>query len=219
MAAIRVTQAMLEVLTLGSAIIPDAGPRWTQLGLEVLTAGSGTSAASADAGPRWTQLGVEILTAGSGAGASAITLSATAVSGLWAAGTPVVSLGNGPLFGRLLFTVSTVTRAQILGRTPLSASAEWQVSGGTGTYTYSWVFGNVLHESGFASTATTSSISRTYRLAGGALERRTVSTTVTDTSGASLTSAFNIYVRGQQVPTGLDGNLVLESQPRRCVWP
>lgn len=127
------------------------------------------------------------------------------------------------LTGAVNFTVSGtsgVANVVILAGTPVSGA--WSVSGGT-SHVYAWTFGGVSNISGFISTATTSSVARTYSVAGGGtLGIREVSTTLSATVSAlnsSLTSAVQIHTGAVTVPSYYDGNVTLESQKARKVFP
>ena len=148
---------------------------------------------------RVTQVVLEVLTASgasAGGAASAISLTGTVswtVSGI--AGVSNVVIAKGTV-----------------------VSGSWSVSG-TSAFTYSWTFGQVANYAGFVSTATTSIITRTFSVAGGALGIRQVSTTVTDVSAASLTSGFTVRVAALVWPNLHDGILKKESQKAKRVWP
>lgn len=120
--------------------------------------------------------------------------------------------------GTLLFIVSGVTYGHAIGNLPLLVSAEWSVSGGQSPFTYSaWQFSGVVGEAGFVSTATTSEVTRTYTFAGGQINQRAGSASVSGISTISQT--FLVYVRGEKSPNPWDGRYVGESQARRRVWP
>ena len=203
-----VTQLLAEVLTV-SGPPPVGGPtRVTQLLAEILT----VSGPPPVGGPtRVTQLLAEILT----------------VSGPPPVGGPtrvtqllaeVLTVDRTPLTATLLFSVSGVSGvANVVIRTGTTVSGSWSVSGGAG-HLYSWVFADLHGQSGFVSTAATSTIVRTYSVAGGSLGTRGVSSTVT-ASISSVTSAVLLHVTGIQVPNQLDGVFQRESQRARRTWP
>ena len=124
------------------------------------------------------------------------------------------------LTAQLLFSVSGVSGvANVVIAQGTTVSGAWSVSGGVSAYTYSWAFADLHGQSGFVSTAATSTIVRTYSVAGGSLGTRRVSSTVTDTAAASVTSAVLLHVGGVTVPSLWDGKVVLESQAKRRCWP
>lgn len=163
--------------------------RTTQLVAEVLT--SFQSAAATDV--QVTQLVAEILTGLSGADAIGMA-------------------------GRILWSYSGVSgRDTLIIARGTAVSGEWSLSGGSG-HTYSWTFGQVTNYAGFASTATTSSLGRTFSVAGGELGWRQISSTVS-AGTASLTSALVAHVAAVAVPNYFDGKVTRESQRGRRVWP
>lgn len=146
-----------------------------------------------------TQLGLEVLVAsGASAAASSVSLSARLV---W-----------------IVSSTSTVANVIVAHSTPVSA--EWVVSGGISAFTYSYTLADMTNVAGFVSTATTSALTRTYTGAGGnTLGTRRISSTVSDASGASLTSSILVHVRATTVPNPLDGRVYYENQFRRQVIP
>ena len=89
-----------------------------------------------------------------------------------------------------------------------TVSADWIVSGGISTFTYGFTFAGTSNIAGFASTAATSIATRTYSVAG----VREVSATVSDASGASITSAVRVHTAAAVVPNYHDGKVTLSSQ-------
>ena len=177
-----------------------AALRLTQTVLEILTASGGSAPAAPNASAvQVTQVVLEVLTA---LGASGFVQSHLGASVVWT-----------------VSGVSGVVNVVIAGNTPISGA--WRVSDGT-SHLYSWVFGGVTHASGFASTATTSSILRTYSVTGGALGLFQVSTTLSATvsgQASSITSAVGLHVGACVWPNLFDGKIVRESQAARRVWP
>ena len=191
MATIRLTQEVIEVLTVDAESL-----------------GSATSSI------RVAQLLLEMLTVGP----QVLTPSAVAAS--WSTGTPnVFGLAVATLTAQVVLVVSSVSVVNAIGHVPLTVSAEWRVCGGAGPLSYHWSFEGVSQMAGFASTATTSSVTRTYTTGGGSLERHRVSARVVDVGGVSTTSAFYVHVRARRAPSEFDGKVVIESQRRRRVFP
>ncbi len=177
-----------------------AALRLTQTVLEILTA-SGASAAGAPnaSAVQVTQVVLEVLTA---LGASGFVQSHLGASLVW-----IYSGVSG--------------QANVVVRTGTTVSAEWIVSAGS-SHTYLWTFGGVSQMAGFASTATTSLITRVYSTVAGELGVRQVSTTLSATVSAqasTLTSAVAIHVGAVVWPNLWDGKIVRESQRARRVWP
>ena len=96
-----------------------------------------------------------------------------------------------------------------------TVSADWVVSGGVSTFTHSFTFDQVSNIAGFASTAATSIITRTYSVAG----VREVSATVSDASGASATSAIRVHTAAVVMPNHHSGKVTLASQPYTRTFP
>ena len=140
-----------------------------------------------------TWLGIEVLTA---SGASLIASTALTASLIW-----------------IQSSVSGVRNVIVARGT--TVSADWIVSGGVSAFTHSFTFGQVSNIAGFASTATTSIITRTYSVAG----VREVSATVSDASGASMTSAVRVHTAAVVVPNYHTGIVTLSSQRHTRTWP
>jgi len=101
------------------------------------------------------------------------------------------------------------------------ATGAWVVSGAS-AHTYLWTFGGVSNYAGFASTATTSSVTRTFSVAGVEGAFRAISSTISAQvlgSDSTLTSATGVHVTAITVPNSFDGLVVKESQRARRVWP
>ena len=140
-----------------------------------------------------TWLGIEVLTA---SGASQIASTALTAS--------------------LVFIVSGTSgvRNVVVAR-GTTVSADMLISGGISAYTFTWGFGGVSNIAGFASTATTSIVTRTYSVPG----IREVSATVSDASGASATSAVRVHTAAVVVPNYHTGIVTLSSQRYTRTWP
>lgn len=164
----------------------------TQVVFEVLTASAGTSGVQA------TQIVFEVLTF-SGAYLAAASLAASLVwiySGVSNQNTVVIVKGT-------------------------AVSAEWVISEGT-SHLYTWTFGGVTNYAGFVSTATTSSITRTFSIAPATTGMRQISSTLSATVNAvnsSITSATAVNVTAVTIPNLFDGRISKESQRARRVFP
>ena len=166
------------------------GSTWTVSHIDNVTIGIENGIA---APTRVTWLGIEVLTT---SGASVIASTALTASLVW-----------------IQSSVSGVRNVIIARGTTLSA--DWIVSGGVSAFTHSFTFGQVSNIAGFASTATTSIITRTYSVAG----VREVSATVSDASGASATSAIRVHTAAVVVPNYHTGIVTLSSQRYTRTWP
>jgi hypothetical protein len=132
---------------------------------------------------------------------------------LVASGASAAAAGAASLTAFVQFIVSGVSVVNPIGLAPLTVSAEWVVSGGSGTVTYAWAFASPV------SSFTTSSVSMLFPGAGGLVfGQRVGSATVADAT-STVASSFLLHPRAVTVPAVFDGNVVIESQAKRRIVP